>query len=280
MIVLTSIWNFTKAAFSGKYIVVTLGVIIIGLSVLCVQTYKSLSKDIVELKQNILIDKNNQAALLDTLSNRFDSKINKSIGEKLGYVVKNVDDLQNYNKDLYSQMKSMGNTVAGIQSQLTINIPTIVSAVSKPVTDPKDSTKILIPWNFDYNDPGLTETLAGKTQFRLINNRIMSPIISTLDTNRFKIKITYGFIEKDGKYIVQANTPSKLISFTELNGALILDKMPQVTVTKQNPWSFGPYAGFGLNTDLTGQNSRFGWSIGVGASYNFFSGIKGGKLFK
>jgi len=280
MAVLTSIWNFIKLAFSAKYIVITFGVIIIVLSILCVQTYKSMSKDIAELKLNIELDKNNREALLDTITNRVDSKLNKSIGERLGYVVKSVDDVQNYNKGLYTEMKSMGNTVAGIQSQLDINFPAIISAVSSPVADSTDSTKMLIPWNFSHNDPGLTQTLIGKTQFRLLNNRILAPIISTLDTNRLVIGLNYGFIEKDGKYIVQANSPSSLVRFNELNGALILDKMPQTAVTKQNPWSFGPYAGLGLNTDLTGQNSRFGWSIGVGASYNFFSVIKGGKLFK
>jgi len=275
----TSIINFFKAAFSAKYITLTLGVIIVIISIIGVATIKSMSKDIVELKQANLIEKNNREALMDTISNRVDAKLNKSIGERLGYVVGSLGDLQNYNKSFYTEMKSMGNTVAGIQSQLSVNLPSIISAVSRSTTDPKDSTKMLIPWNFNYSDPGLTEILAGKTQFRLINNKILSPIISTLDTNIFKIKINYGFIEKDGKYIVQANTPSKLIVFDELNGALILDKMPQSAVTVSSPWSFGPYLGLGLNTDLTGQNSRFGWSLGVGVSYNFFSVIKGGKIF-
>jgi len=280
MVILTGILNFFKAAFSAKYIAVTFAVIIVGLFIWNIQTSKSLTKKISILEQNSLLDKNNREALMDTISNRVDKKVNKSIGEKMGYVVTSVGDLQNYNKNLYSEFKSMGNTVSGIQSQLSINLPTIISAVSKPITDPKDSTKMLIPWNFSHSDPGLSQVLVGKTQFRLLNNRILSPIISTLDTNKISISLNYGFIEKDGKYIVQANSPSKLISFTELNGALVLDKFPQTTVTNQNPWSFGPYMGVGLNTDLTGQNSRFGWSIGIGASYNFFSKIKGGKLFK
>jgi len=280
MVILTGILNFFKAAFSAKYIAVTFAVIIVGLFIWNIQTSKSLTKKISILEQNSLLDKNNREALMDTISNRVDKKVNKSIGEKMGYVVTSVGDLQNYNKNLYSEFKSMGNTVSGIQSQLSINLPTIISAVSKPITDPKDSTKMLIPWNFSHSDPGLNQVLVGKTQFRLLNNRILSPIISTLDTNKISISLNYGFIEKDGKYIVQANSPSKLISFTELNGALVLDKFPQTTVTNQNPWSFGPYMGVGLNTDLTGQNSRFGWSIGIGASYNFFSKIKGGKLFK
>ena len=79
MVILTGILNFFKAAFSAKYIAVTFAVIIVGLFIWNIQTSKSLTKKISILEQNSLLDKNNREALMDTISNRVDKKVNKSI---------------------------------------------------------------------------------------------------------------------------------------------------------------------------------------------------------
>lgn len=278
-LILDGILNFIKTAFSQKYIAITLGVIILLLIIFNINSCKNLSVEKEQHKIDNQLSANNIKAITDTLTLRFDKKLNETIGEKTSYVVKSVDDLKLLNASLYSDIKNMKNSVAGIQSSVNTIIPELTSKINEVVPDKDDSTKFSIPWNFNYNDHGISQTLIGKTDFKILNNKPTFPI-SVLDTNKFNIKLKYGFIEKDGKYIVQASSQSKLVNFTELNGALILDKFPQSSVTKQNPWSFGPYVGFGLNTDLSGQGSRFGWSLGVGVSYNLLSSVKGGNIFK
>jgi len=277
--ILNTVLSFIKTIFSKEYIGLTLGVIIILLVIFNINSCNKLS---IEKKQHVIdnkLNENNIKAMTDTLTNRFDKKLNIVIGEKTSYIVKSVDDLKLLNAGLYTDIKNMKNSVAGIQSSVSTIIPELTSKINEVIPDKNDSSRFTIPWNFNYNDPGITQTLIGNTKFKILNNKPSFPI-SILDTNKFNIKLNYGFREENGKYIVQATSPSKLVQFTELNGALILDKFPQSTITKSNPWSFGPYVGFGLNTDLNGKGSRFGWSLGVGASYNLFNSIKGGNIFK
>ena len=276
--ILETILAFLKKAFSKDYIGLTFGVIILLLVVFNLQTCQNLSQEKKQRELDVQLNKQNLQANSDSLKTYFDIKLKQAVGEKTSYLVRSLEDLAVYNKKLYDEINSVKGSVAGIQSSVSTIIPSVVSAISKPIIDPNDSTKRLIPWNFDYNDPGLTQKLIGRTQFRIVGDRIMSPIISTLDTNKFVIKLNYNFVDRDGKYIVRASSPSPLVRFTELDGALILNKLPNPIPVKTSPWSFGPYAGFGLNTDIIGSNARFGWSIGVGGSYNLFNGVKGGKL--
>ncbi len=276
--ILETILAFFKKAFSKDYIGITLGVIITLLIIFNFQTCRSLSLEKKQRELDIQLNKQNLQANSDSLKTYFDIKLKQAVSEKTSYIVRSIEDLAGYNKKLYDEINSVKGSVAGIQSSVATIIPSVVSAISKPIIDPNDSTKRLIPWNFNYNDPGLTQTLIGRTQFRLVGDRIMSPIISTLDTNKFVIKLNYNFVDKDGKYIVRASSPSPLVRFTELDGALILNKLPNPVPVKQNPWSFGPQVNFGLNTDVKLGEPRFGWSIGVGIGYNIFSGVKGGKL--
>ena len=49
-------------------------------------------------------DAQNQAALIDTITARFDKKLNAFIFDKDNFVVNKLSDLEKYNKDLYDQI--------------------------------------------------------------------------------------------------------------------------------------------------------------------------------
>ena len=56
-----------------------------------------------------------------------------------------------------------------------------------------------------------------------------------------------------------------------LEGAYIIKKQP-VPAPKPRPnFGFGPYIGFGLNTDYNLANPRFGWSVGVSVHYDIWN---------
>jgi hypothetical protein len=235
------------------------------------QTCKSLE---FEKKQSEIDNKmnlQNIKAMTDTLTVRFDKKIDNTVTEKTSFIVGDIKDLKQYNESFYKELKNIKGAVVGIESEVSGIIPSIKDDIKNAMSDPKDSTKFTIPWNFNYKDSGLTQDLSGRTIFKVWKNKPTTPMNSSLDTNKFSIKLKYNVVDENGKYKVQAISKSNLVKFDDLNSVLILDKMPSQQLKKQNPWSFGPYFGFGLNTDEKFANSRFGWSVGIGGSYNMFT---------
>jgi len=279
MNILNKLNTFFKAAFSSAYIMITMLVIITVLVILLFSKCSSLKEEKLNHDRDVAMYENNLVAQNDSLTIVYDKKLDKAITEKTAYLVKSVDDLKKYNTGLYNEFKDLENMVAGIKSNVSIIIPALTSEINKSEVDTKDSTKFTIPWSFRYKDAGLRQTLVGRTQFKILNNKPAIPIASLLDTNKFDISLKYDVVERDGKYIVQASSPSKLVKFTELDGALMLDRVvPEANAV--SPWGFGPYVGVGLNTDIKGQNSQFGWSIGVALHYNLFNKMQGGKGIK
>lgn len=260
-------WNFIKIAFSTKYIVLTFGIIIFLLVVSLFKTCGDLNREKDARKKDVVLYENNIKAATDSLKTYYDKKLDAMVTEKTSYMLSEISDLKKYDEKLYNEFKGVKNMVAGIKSDVNIIIPTLIDINNNlPKPDPGDSTKFTLPFAFNYKDEGLTQNLIGNTHFRILNNKPQIPITSTLTTNTFDIKLKYN-IKKDekGRSVVQATSPSKLVQFTELDGALILPKTPQAS-----RFAFGPYVGFGLNTDIVGQGARFGWSVGIGGTYNIF----------
>jgi len=278
--IINSIVEFFKKAFSSKYIKLTLAVIIVILIVLLFRTCDRLSEEKSNHNRDVAIYENNLVAMKDSLRTYYDEKLDKMVTKKTSYLVKSMDDMQKYNEKFYNDFKNMKNIVAGIQSDVKVIVPTLVSEINKIIPDPSDSNRYTIPWTFNYKDEGFTQSLWGKTQFRIDPmNCKPQPLKSTLDTNYFTVAIRYALTEDNNKYTVKAFSPSPLVKFTELDGALMIDKVVPEAKTV-NKWAFGPYAGIGLNTDIKGENSRWGWSVGLCATYNLFSKTSGKKNIK
>lgn len=271
MKIVNSIVNFFSKAFSNKYIKITMAVILLILVVLLFRTCNRLKEEKLNHERDIAMYENNLVAMKDTLRTYYDKELDRIVTEKTSYLIKTVDDMQKYNEKFYDEFKNVKGMVAGIQSDVSIIVPTLVSELGKIFTDPEDSNKYTIPWNFNYRDEGFTQSLYGRTQFRVNPTTCKAtPLTSILDTNYFNISIRYVLTEKNDRYIVKAFSPSNLVKFTELEGALMIDKVVPESKTV-NRWAFGPYAGFGLNTNIRGEDSRFGWSIGLSITYNIFA---------
>jgi hypothetical protein len=266
MKILNGILNFLKNAFSSKYLFVTMSVIILILIVLLFGTCDRLRKEKTNREKDIAMYENNIYIMNDTIRTYYDKKLDRMVSEKTSYIIKTVDDLKKYNQDLYNEFKNVKNIVAGLKSDVNIIIPTLTSEINKIIPDPMDSTKFTIPWKFNYNDEGLTHNIFGSTKFNVFNGKPILPT-SILDTNIINIKLRYTYTLENGKYLVKASSPSKLVKFTELDGALILDNISsEQKIT--NSWAIGPYIGYGINTDYKLQGFRFGWSAGFSVTYN------------
>lgn len=267
--ILTITLSFFKKAFSNKYIKFTLSIIILILIVLNLKTCNNLNIEKSNHNRDNTIYENNLIAMNDSITTHYDKKLNKIVSEKTSLLIKNVNDLQNYNKEMYNEFKNIKNMVAGIQSQVKVNLPNLISTIKKSIQDPNDSTKFNIPFEFNYIDEGLTQKLIGYTKID-INNNYPTILTSILDSNYFNLKLRYVLTETDNKYIVKAFSPSSLVQFNELDGAMMIDKISP-SKTSYNKFAFGPYVGLGLNTNLVGGDYRLGWSVGFAATYNIFN---------
>jgi hypothetical protein len=218
---------------------------------------------------------NNINAMTDSIKTYYDKKLDKIVSKKTSLLIKNVKDLQQYNENMYKEFESMKNLIIGIQSEVSVNLPKLIGEISSTIQDPNDSTKFDIPFEFNYSDDGLNQILIGKSKIQ-INNNYPNILNSSLDINKFDIKLRYALTETENQYIINAFSPSSLVKFNELDGALMIDKvLPKAT--KINPWGFGPYIGFGLGLgyDIINNNNSIGigFQFGIGITYNIFSGI-------
>lgn len=268
MIILGKIFDFLKSAFSSENIKYSLSVILFLIILLNINTCNRLNKEKELRESDNIIHNNNIIAMNDSLKTYYDKKTNRLVTEKTAYLVKNIDDLEKYNSSLYNELNKVKGILAGITSSVNINIPSQTSN-GNVTQDKDDTTKYTLPWSFKYSDNGLEQRLSGRSLFTFDRGKIKNPAYSVVDTNYMNIKIKYNFIEQGEKYIVQANSPSPLIKFTELDGVLILNKYNKLTPPKKSKWSFGPTIGFGLNTNVSFGNPRFGWNMGISGGYNF-----------
>lgn len=268
--IIEAILQFIKNAFSGKYLTITLGILSFILVVSMFIIYSKQNRENSELKRKLKISENNFHAATDSL--RTYKNFGQIFTEKTSYLVDEISDLKALNNSLFKQFKDIEKMVAGVKSDVNIIIPTIIDKNNTFVQDPGDSIKFTIPFSFPYSDDGLTQNIVGNTSFKIKENKPILPITSTLTTNTLNVKLRYAFREEDGKYIINATSPSNLVNFTELDGALILDRFGDMAPPKKcSRFGFGPYIGFGFNTDIVGQNARLGWGVGVSLTYNIFS---------
>lgn len=274
MNILTEILKFLKLAFSEKYIKVTFTILFLLLIFINLKTCSKLDAEKESHKQDNEMYQNNIKAINDSITTYYDKELDRMVSEKTSLLIKNVEDLKKYNEDMYEDFKSIKNMVAGIKSDVSVNLPKLIDKNNQAKQDPDDTSKFTIPFDFSYSDKGLLQKIYGESKIQIKNN-FPNILYTSLDTNKFKIKLKYALTEKNNKYVVKAISDSKLVEFTEINGAFTIDKTKEVV---KNGWVFGPYIGIGLNTDLKGQNSRIGWSGGVSATYNYNVKLK--DLFK
>lgn len=264
-------WEIIKKYYGIILFVLFLGAMVFGIT-MC-RNYQT------QIAQNEFIQKQNAqntSAMLDSITSSFDKKLKAFVFEKDNYVVNKLADLEKYNKDLYNQLnKIKGDVIAAIDSKVKVELPD-VSANNQLVT--VDKSKNLYGLNFEsnYKDPGFEQNIQGQSRFKatlddITKKWVLEPDSTLFTKNSTTIGITYGFRNLKDKYEVFAISPSPMVKLTDLNGVFILDKEPPKAPVKPKNFSFGPYVGFGLNTDYNLANPRFGWSAGISIHYNIFS---------
>lgn len=161
-------------------------------------------------------------------------------------------DIRDLEKKLKSQVEYIG------KLEQSIKVDTIVMHDSIIVES--DTTKIY----FNYDDDWLN--MSGLTWLSKYDYG------TTLNTLSMKTPLTIGLTE-DNQFFV--TTPNPYISFTDINGAKVLE------TTRQKRWGIGPYLGFGVNVSygagltntqwlVNKPHIGFGFEIGIGVSYQIW----------
>jgi hypothetical protein len=232
-----------------------------------------------QVAQNEFIQKQNAqnvAAMEDSLTVMFDKKLKAYVWDKQNFMVNKLEDLEKYNKDLADQLKKVkGDVIAAIDSKIKIELPD-VAASNQLVTVDKDQNLYGLNFDKNYKDPGFEQNITGQSRFRaslddITKKWVLTPDSTLFTKNTTTIGITYGFRNLKDKYEVFAISPSPMVKLTDLNGVFVLDKEPPQMPKKDKNFGFGPYIGFGMNTDPNLTNARFGWSFGVSVHYNIWS---------
>lgn len=261
--------DFIKKIFSKDYLPVTLAVIIFLLVVFNINTCQRLNQEQQSHQNTIMMHENNLKALNDTLKVYFDEVLNATISEKTAYIINDINELKKYNEELFDEFKNVKGLIAGFKGEMNVKLSNIDNKLDGIIhEDPTDESYRELPWHFNYSDEGFKYNVNGFSSFRLIDCEIIDPR-SRLVSSDFSIDVKYSLTETSDGYKVSAYTSSPLVSFNNIDGIVNINKT-KVDCFKPK-WSIGPSIGFGLNTDMVGKDSRFGWYIGIGVTYSIFN---------
>jgi len=239
-----------------KTINVKITVIIITLVLLNILTYSYF-----KTKNNNLSTENyNLTVQNDTIKKNYNRLTKQFEFSKGTYTVNTAKDLKQFNKDLYNQTKQTKNTAVAIQVTANINLPT--QSNLNTLSD-SNRTYINTHFKFQYSDSSVNQTISGSNRIDLINKEVLTSI----DTNKIQVKLSYNVVNQSDKYIITALSRSKYVNFSDLNSVLIINKLP---VKQQNRWKFGLFMGYGINSNVKLTDFRVGWSCGVGLNYRLF----------
>jgi hypothetical protein len=255
----------------------------IALFLLCILGFTLLFTTCSSLKQeranNEYIQKmnaQNNRAMLDSITTVFDKKLGAYESSKNNYVVNELSELKKLNKQLYDQIsKVKGDVIAYIDAKVVGDLGGI-SAGNKLVIIDKPTNKYGLDFDFYHADSSFTQKIEGQSRFYAYPDEATKKWIIKPDTTLFKTNLTtislqYGFKEDDKEYKVFIINKSPILKVSGLEGAYIIKKQPTAPPKPRPNFGFGPYIGFGLNTDYNLANPRFGWSAGVSLHYSIWN---------
>ena len=171
-----------------------------------------------------------------------------------------VEELKQYNMSLYNQLKDQKGMLAGIYSNLSIKLDSIIAKTDKPIQY-NDST-YGIRFASNYADSGFRNRINGETKFMIANKKV-SPINTIIFSNEMDIDMVYGFRELADRYEVFAVSKSDKVKFNQVEGVFTLKKTETIPV-KKNKWGVGPQLGVTYNI----ANKSISPYVGFGVSYN------------
>jgi hypothetical protein len=245
--------------------------LVILLSVLLFNTYNSLKLEKNNREYYAKIDEQNRKALTDSLTKFFNEKTKQWETEKAAYVL-NLEDLKNYNKNLYNKVKKLEGDIAFLISStgvIDIGKITVGNELIK-----YNNNKYGLKFDNPYKDDGLTQEISGVSKFYAIpdiaNKQWIVKSDSTIfEKNKMTLNISYGMREIDNKYNIFAISSSPKVQFTDLTGGYFLDKQPEQPPQKVKRWGIGPYFGWGIyNENFKNSDLKIGVSAGFSIHYS------------
>lgn len=221
-------------------------------------------------------DAQNLRAMKDSITIEFNKKLQAYEISKDNYVVNELNELKKYNKQLYDQIsKVKGDVIAYIDAKVTGDLGGI-SAGNKLVVVDKPTNKYGLDFGFNYADSSFSQKIEGQSRFYAYPDEttkkwILKPDTTLFTTNLTTLHLQYGMRDLKDRYEVFIINKSPVLKVGGLEGAYIIKKQPSPPPKPRPNFGFGPYVGFGLNTDYNLANPRFGWSMGVSIHYDIWN---------
>lgn len=209
---------------------------------------------------------NNVNALNDSIKIDINKNGDK-ISQKLGYAVESIDELKQFDKQLYEDIK---NSDKDLKNYINSEIETVLSEVGKTkgsISQDSDSSYTLNNY-YNYADSGLVHSMRWETPLTFEKGLLKKGKTNILD-NKFNVSLNFSTIRtKDGKTKVIANSPSPLVKFNTLNNVYV-DSNINTPSQEKSRLGVGPNLGMGV-TYIDGNVKVFPY-LGVGLNWNIWT---------
>lgn len=209
---------------------------------------------------------NNVNALNDSIKVGINKNGDK-ISHKLGYAVESIDELKQFDKQLYEDIK---NSDKDLKNYINSEIETVLSEVGKTqgsISQDSDSSYTLNN-SYNYADSGLVHSMRWETPLTFEKGLLKKGKTNILDNN-FNVSLNFSTIRtEDGKTKVIANSPSPLVKFNTLNNVYV-DSNINISSQEKSRLGVGPNLGMGV-TYINGNVKVFPY-LGVGLNWNIWT---------
>lgn len=203
---------------------------------------------------------NNLTAMKDDLET-VENLVGDVMTQTASYVVE-LERLKLYDSLLYSEIKEVRGVVSYVNSKVSVETPRI--KVDNELKRYPDSSGYGLTFEEHYKDSCLYFGVSGESRFEISDN-VVYPGKTVINPTTIEVGLKYGFKEEDEKYEVFAYSPSKAVTFKNLEGALILDKNSNTIYREPDPKMFtwtlnaGAYYAPGVNKAC--------FAVGLGLGY-------------
>lgn len=218
---------------------------------------------IKKVKQETLVVVSNYETLEDSVR-----IISNKLGDEVAVkrtLLTNKKDLEDLNADLSKEVNALKGRVISLQTaQVKVERDTIYLDNTLTVIENPDSSKTYsLDWvSSEVFDENNSRILEGVSEFSIDSSGILYAGQTIITMDELNMAITTGVQEnKDGKFEIFIKTDYPGVSFTDINGAILDDRL---YINKESSWVFGPSIGTGI-----GVVNNFGGTTTLGAGIFF-----------
>jgi len=208
----------------------------------------------------------NISALKDSVKVQIDKNGNM-YSEKLGYAVENIEELKQFDKQLYEELVASDKDLKAFINSEIETVLTKVGETKGSIEQDSDSAFTLKDSYF-YSDSGLVHNMKWETPISLKyleTGIFLDKGETTILDNTFNIKLSFETIQTDdGRSKVVARSPSEFVQFNALNSVYIDKNLNTPTETKSR-------LGVGPTLGIAYSNGKVNPYIGVGLNWNVWT---------